>query len=301
MNRFADADATEFTDTAREIVMVREIAGNGQNEAATMETTGPPMRYSIKKMVKMPWRDQIRNYTHSDTLVVQEKPDSFLNAENIPLAIPVSILSKAQSMKDDSHSVSDISIEELQDGIKNAPVVIDNPARNSLVYVTNVEDGAGLVTVAFLKNQMFDGDRVHKSTTVHIREDPMAMINSLGKDATVYVRKNELDIVPGSSLLKSGTLDTKIKFIDDSVTENGLPVKQNVSVSEDGGYQGNGYDGYSMSNNARMAYENGGSGAEPRLRRLRYGSPMSVICRNRSFISCTEVPEMWCFAAISSV
>ena len=47
----------------------------------------------------------------------------------------------------------------------------------------------------------------------------MQMLNNLNENATVYVRKNKLDVVPGSSLLKSGTLGANIKFIDDSVAE----------------------------------------------------------------------------------
>ena len=71
MNRFADADATEFTDTAQETVMAREIAGNGQNEAATMETTGPPMRYSINRTRSLSTKDQFSEYRKNNDAIIK--------------------------------------------------------------------------------------------------------------------------------------------------------------------------------------------------------------------------------------
>lgn len=235
MNRFKEASVAQYQEDVRQTVSDRRST---QNEAATERTTGPTeQRFSISRMKDLPWEDQLKKHRHGDTLVVQKHTDAFLEENDLPMAIPVSVLNKAQSGKDNSHRVSDTSIERLQEGIKNAPIVINNPARNSIVYVTDLkEEGKGLVTVAFLKNQEFDGDRVHKATTIHTRENPMQMLNSLKENATVYVRKNKLDVVPGSSLLKSGTLGANIKFIDDSVAEETGNVKQSFSASEDADY-----------------------------------------------------------------
>lgn len=190
--------------------------------------------FDIARMKGLPWEEQLKSYKRSDTLVVQTGLDAFLeNNENLPMAVPVSVITKAKSGKDASHSVSESSIRKLQKGMKNAPIIIDNPERNSIVYVTDVKDGNGLVTIAFMKDQVFDGDEVHQATTIHIREDPMLMLNSLNENATVYVRKNELNVVPRSSLLKSGTLTANIKFIGDSIAETGNAVKQSYSESEE--------------------------------------------------------------------
>ena len=232
MNRVGAEGAAEHTETVRKSVNERRST---QNDAATERTTGPTeKKFSIAEMKKLPWVEQLKKHKRNDTLVVQNNTDAFLEETDLPMAVPVSVITKAKSEKDASHSVSDSSIRKLQKGIKNAPIVINNPARNSIVYVTDLkEEGKGLVTVAFLKNQEFDGDRVHKATSIHIREDPMQMLNSLDENATVYARKNELDVVPRSSLLKSGTLTANIKFIDDSVAEETKKVKQKMSASED--------------------------------------------------------------------
>ena len=43
--------------------------------------------------------------------------------------------------------------------------------------------------------------------------------------ATVYTSKNELDLVSGSSILKSGTLKIKVKFIDEKILQSAKAVK----------------------------------------------------------------------------
>ena len=103
---------------------------------------------------------------------------------------------------------------------------MDDPSRNSIVYITNLKDHEGLITAAFLKDQEFDGDNVHKASSIHSRPDPVSMLESLGEDATVYVRKSELDKAPGSSM-RIGTLKAQVKFIDDTIAEMKPKVKQN--------------------------------------------------------------------------
>ena len=92
------------------------------------------------------------------------------------------------------------------------------------------ENQQGIGAVTFLKDQTFDGDHVHKATSIHTRTNPMGMMEQLESDATVYVRKNKLDVVPGSSLLKSGTLNASIKFIDDILSQDDKAVKQERSL-----------------------------------------------------------------------
>ena len=86
------------------------------------------------------------------------------------------------------HSIQftkDMSWEEqinralYKDGIKNAPIVIENPDRNAIVYVTNVKQGGFPIVVAFDKNSMFDGDNVHKATSIHLQIDVQTMLGNL--------------------------------------------------------------------------------------------------------------------------
>ena len=73
--------------------------------------------------------------------------------------------------------------------------------------------------VAFDMNTMFDGDRVHKATSIHLQVDVRAMLESLPKNATVYVQKNELDPVGATNNLRG--LAAKIKFMDSVARKNG--------------------------------------------------------------------------------
>jgi hypothetical protein len=56
---------------------------------------------SIKRTIGRSWEDQLKNHRHSDTLVVQSNIDPFLvldgSVNDIPLAVPVSVITKAQS------------------------------------------------------------------------------------------------------------------------------------------------------------------------------------------------------------
>ncbi len=63
-----------------------------------------------------------------------------------------------------------------------------------------------------------------KSSDIDVALDPdniadRLMLKRLGKSAAVYVRKNKLNVVPGGSLLESGTLNANIKFIEDTLSQ----------------------------------------------------------------------------------
>ncbi len=176
-----------------------DIENARQNRAGIDNRNGPGQRFSVKNTIQRGWEDQLKNHRHSDTLVVQTNIDPFLKGSinDKPLAVPVSIITKAQSGKDLGHSISSRNIRRLQKGIEKAVFVVDDPSRNSIVYITNLKDHEGLITAAFLKDQEFDGDNVHKASSIHSRPDPVSMLESLGEDATVYVRKVNLTRLQG--------------------------------------------------------------------------------------------------------
>lgn len=83
------------------------------------------------------------------------------------MAIPLSVITKAQKGKNADHAISDKNLIALQYGMENAIAVIDNPARNSLAFITSLEEDGGQVAVFFDKNVQFDGDQVNKATSIH--------------------------------------------------------------------------------------------------------------------------------------
>ena len=192
--------------------------------------------YSIANTRDMPWKDQVRGYFSNDGTI--KSSDSLYLGEssvegvgNAPMYIPTSVITKAIRPPKGSrsaHALSQKNILNLQEGIKNAPVVIDNPARNSIVYVTADQDSAGNYIIAALdKSNDLYGETAHKVTSIHGRENIAAMLEKLGDDATIFIKnENKLNqMLPGNQILKSLALRAKVELDDNSVSGHGENVK----------------------------------------------------------------------------
>lgn len=199
--------------------------------------------YSIANTRDMPWKDQARGYfsndgtiKSSDSLYLGES--SVEGVDNAPMYIPTSVITKAIRPPKGSrsaHALSQKNILNLQEGIKNAPVVIDNPARNSIVYVTADQDSAGNYIIAALdKSNDLYGETAHKVTSIHGRENIAAMLEKLGDDATIFVKnENKLNrMLPGNQILKSLALRAKVELDDNSVSGHGENVKYSAESDE---------------------------------------------------------------------
>ena len=197
---------------------------------------GTRFSYSIANTRNMTWKDQVRGYFSNDGTI--KSSDSLYLGEsgvegvdNAPMYIPTSVITKAIRPPKGSrsaHALSQKTILNLQEGIKNAPVVIDNPARNSIVYVTADQDSEGNYIIATLdKNNDLYGENAHKVTSIHGRADITAMREKLGSDATVFVKnKSKLNqMLPGNQILKSLALRAKVELDDNSVSGHGENVK----------------------------------------------------------------------------
>lgn len=157
---------------------------------------------SVRNTKDITWGEQINNYfskngliKHSDTLVVEKNtPDYLLQyVDNLPLALPIRVISKAQSKKDISHSVNTSAIKKIQSGIRNAVATIYNEGRNSILFITDIKQGEYPLVVAFEINSVFDGDSVHKCTSIHLRTNLASYLANLN-GTTVFVKnKNELN------------------------------------------------------------------------------------------------------------
>ena len=97
------------------------------------------LRHSINNTRDMPWENQVRGYFSSDGTI--KSSDSLYLGESgmdgVPMYLPTSVITKAIRPPRGSrsaHALSRENILNLQKSIKNAPLVIDNPARNSIVY-----------------------------------------------------------------------------------------------------------------------------------------------------------------------
>lgn len=199
--------------------------------------------YSIANTRDMPWKDQVRGYfsndgtiKSSDSLYLGES--SVEGVDNAPMYIPTSVITKAIRPPKGSrsaHALSQKNILNLQEGIKNAPVIIDNPARNSIVYVTADQDSAGNYIIAALdKSNDLYGETAHKVTSIHGRENIAAMLEKLGDDATIFVKnENKLNrMLPGNQILKSLALRAKVELDDNSVSGHGENVKYSAESDE---------------------------------------------------------------------
>lgn len=232
--------ATAGSKEARQLEKVKKIFAEAYRttEAKTNTAQDGGVRYSISRTQDMSWAEQIngalydgKNIRRNDTLVAGNSADTSIGSEidSKPLAIPLSVLSKASSGKDVSHSIKRGKLAKLDSGIKNAPITIVNPERNAVVYITDIKQGGLPIVVAFDMNTTFDGDEVHKATSIHLQVDVGAMIKNLPASATVYIQKNELDPVGATNNLRG--LAAKIKFIDKKVPQKTPGVKGQLSLS----------------------------------------------------------------------
>ena len=236
INAFGEK-AGKYQEDVQQTLEERGIVDTGRETvAATERRTGPPEKYSIANTRDMPWKDQVRGYFSNDGTI--KSSDSLYLGEssvegvgNAPMYIPTSVITKAIRPPKGSrsaHALSQKNILNLQEGIKNAPVVIDNPARNSIVYVTADQDSAGNYIIAALdKSNDLYGETAHKVTSIHGRENIAAMLEKLGDDATIFIKnENKLNrMLPGNQILKSLALRAKVELDDNSVSGHGENVK----------------------------------------------------------------------------
>ena len=229
------------SQTAREQNRTRDGTNDLGDENTVFADGGES--YSIANTRDMPWKDQVRGYfsndgtiKSSDSLYLGES--SVEGVDNAPMYIPTSVITKAIRPPKGSrsaHAMSQKNILNLQEGIKNAPVVIDNPARNSIVYVTADQDPAKNYIIAALdKNNDLYGETAHKVTSIHGRENIAAMLEKLGDDATIFVKnENKLNrMLPGNQILKSLALRAKVELVKASVAENTPSVKGQYSLTQ---------------------------------------------------------------------
>ena len=231
--------ATAGSKEARRLAQVEREFEKVYRELAQKNTADGGTQYNIDRTKSMTWAEQVqgalyngKNIRRNDTLVVGQPAETAVANEidDKPLAIPLSVMTKASSGKDISHSIKKGKLAKLDEGIKNAPFTIVNPERNSVVYVTDIKQGGLPVLAAFEMNTTFDGDEVHKATSIHLQVDVEAMLKNLPETATVYVRKNELDPVGATNNLRG--LAAKIKFIEGTVAQENKDVKKQFSLSD---------------------------------------------------------------------
>ena len=217
--------------------MAVDAAENYREGAGNINAAMDGVKENIRFTKNMSWEEQIKgalyggnNIRRSETLVVGNISE-FLSKEGVakkPLAIPLAVLSKASKGKDISHSIKRGKLARLDSGIKETPIIVVNPDRNAIVYITNITQGGYPVIAAFDMNAVFDGDSVHKATSIHLQIDVQSMLENLPKTATVYVQnENELEAVGATNNLRG--LAANIKFISKIVEQDSEKVKKKNS------------------------------------------------------------------------
>ena len=231
-------------EKARIVQQAAQRRLEAQSAEKSGETRGPPEKYSINNTRRLTWKAQVNGYfsndgsvRSSDSLYLGESDvDGVLNA---PLYIPTSIINKAVRQPKGSrsaHALTKSDIMKLESGVRNAPAVIVNPARNAVVFVTENADASGSYIIASfdLNNNLF-GETAHKSTSIHGQVNLPALFENLGADATIFVKnENKLNqMLPGNQILKSLELLAKVELDDGSVAENSGNVNEKFSAAED--------------------------------------------------------------------
>ena len=199
------------------------------------------IQYSISRTRNMNWEDQVNGYFSNngtigryDALYLGES--NVQNIQSSPLYIPTSVINKAIRTPKGSrsaHSLQTADIMRLKSGIDNAPIVIHNPTRNALIYVTENRDGAGNHIIAtFDLNHDLYGENAHKATSIHGRENITALLEGLDANATVFAEnENKLNqMLSTGQILKSLTLTAKVELVNESISNHTANVNEgNIS------------------------------------------------------------------------
>ena len=240
---YAAGEMTEedYADAVDVVMEEESTAGKSmvEGDPLSRQTSGDGVQYSIANTRNMQWEKQVCGYfggdktiKSSDSLYLDESAVD--GVQNLPRYVPTSVITKAIRPPKGSrsaHALKQADILKLEDGIKNAPVVIHNPTRNALVYVTANQDSAGsFIIAAFDLNNDLYGENAHKATSIHGHKNLTALLENLGVDATIFVKnENKLNqMLPGNQILKSLELLAKVELDGRSVAQNSSAVKREV-------------------------------------------------------------------------
>lgn len=208
------------------------------------------IQYSISRTRHMSWEKQVEGYIKkngtirsSDALYLGES-EAFLpdDVPPAPLYIPLSIINKGQRTKKNNsrsaHELTDQDLYDLQKNVKEAPAVIYNPERNSIVYITNGKDKHNNPIIAsFLINQDLKGENTHKATSIHGRLSVFNLLNGLPETATIYIKnENKFSKIADWQSGQPPELLANTELVSNSLTQQNQTVNRQHSVSsiEDG-------------------------------------------------------------------
>lgn len=183
-----------------------ENLNNAKTDTTKNTANNDGVKFSISRTKNMSWEEQINEYfnknsnviRHSDTLVVMNNIPSYMSDDTIndlPIALPISIVTKAQKGKNSSHTVTEKNIKELQSGLETPIAAVYDESRNSMFVVTSIKQEGLPVCVALALNTKFDGDYVHKATSIHIRQEISNYFNNLVDTKIFVINKNELAVL----------------------------------------------------------------------------------------------------------
>ena len=171
----------------------------------------------------MPWREQINGLfgkngriRRNDTLSLNEF-QSEIFGNDLPSAVPISVISKAMSGKDADHSLSERNIKTLERDLKRWNIAVKNLERNSVIFITAQSENEYPTLVSFALNQQFDGDLVNKATSIHLQEDLGTYLEMLPKTATVFVKENSIG---SSGTALTGRLNEIFGAVINRLTQN---------------------------------------------------------------------------------
>ena len=214
-----------------------ENLNNAKTETTKNTANNDGVKFSISRTKNMSWEEQINEYfnqnsnviRHSDTLVVMANIPSYMSDDainDLPIALPISIITKAQKGKNNSHTVTEKNIKELQTGLETPIAAVYDESRNSMFVVTSIKQEGLPVCVALALNTEFDGDYVHKATSIHIRQEISNYFNNLVGTKIFVINKNELAVLCREVNILDRLQDNN-ELIEVIVSHNNNEVKKN--------------------------------------------------------------------------
>ena len=238
--------ATAGTKEARELEKVKrafEEAYRAQGEAAEQSGT----KLSIAKTSKMPYNDQLQQIEKgqmngSNSLYVGTSENlSKAGFSNAPFAMNQSDYRKsrretAKNSKYSSHAVPYDFFENLPDHLNNAPMLVDNGDKVTVItpYATKDTKGNDSYVIAGVwQNQQMESDTVNLVKSVYPWDDFADRIKRYAEAGSLVVtNKNKVEQMLTTIGIQPAEVSRLLNLAKDSISQKENVVNRKFSLSE---------------------------------------------------------------------
>ncbi len=243
--------ATAGSKVARQLEKVKKTFEQIYRESTRAEkntTDESGVRYSISKTSKMPYAEQLYKIEHkqlngSNSLYIG-KPSSELQSvglSNLPFAMNQSDYRKArrekkENKKHSAHAVSYDFFENIQTHFSEAPMIIDNGGKVTIITSYEMKDAKGqdsYVIGGVWLNQAMESDTVNLVKSVYPLDDFVERISKYANEGKlIVINKNKVEQMLATIGIQSSEVSRMVNLAQKSLSQVENNVKPQYSLSK---------------------------------------------------------------------